>query len=79
LGDSMVFEANYLENGSLVSAYGYPKIVLYRTSPSSPLVVDNGAGYISYSVVNGGTVYLDVSSKTSVQTGEYRVVVHRVR
>jgi hypothetical protein len=80
-GDSFVFEANYLSRGAIVTATGHPKLVLYRTSPSTPLEIDNQAGDLSYYAETGGTIYLDVSSRhpSAKFTSSYRIMVYRLR
>ena len=78
-GESFVVNANYLLRGSIVTAIGHPKLVLYRVTPSSPLAIDDRAGDLFYSVVDGGTMFLDVSSYNSKLTSGYQIVVHRIR
>ena len=78
-GDSFVFNANYLLRGSIVTATGHPKLVLYSISPSTPLAVDDRGGDLSCSVTVGGTIYLDVSSYSPQFTSSYQIVVHRIR
>ena len=80
-GDSFVFQANYLSRGSIVTAVGHPKLVLYRISPSTPLEIDNSAGDLSYRAETWGTIYLDVSSRhpSAKFTSSYQITVSLVR
>ena len=78
-GDTFVFNANFLLRGAIVTATGHPKLVLYRTSPSTPLETDNRAGDLQYGAETGGTIYLDVSSRTAKFTSSYRIIAYRLR
>ena len=60
-GETFSFNANYLLRGSLVTATGHPKMVLYTTFPSMPLAIDDRGGTLIY-VTSEGPMYLDVSS-----------------
>ena len=60
-GETFSFNANYLLRGSLVTATGHPKMVLYTTSPSMSLAIDDRGGTLIY-VTSEGPIYLDVSS-----------------
>lgn len=73
-----MFNANYLLRGSIVTATGHPKLVLYETDPTMPLAVDDRAGALIH-VSTGGAMYLDVSAYSTRLTSDYMVVVDRVR
>ena len=60
-GETFSFNANYLLRGSLVTATGHPKMVLYTTFPSMSLAIDDRGGTLIY-VTSEGPIYLDVSS-----------------
>ncbi|MCI0789938.1 MAG: hypothetical protein J4N88_10210, partial [Chloroflexi bacterium] len=77
-GETFVFSANFLLRGAIVTAVGHPKLILYSASPSSPFATDDGAGNILY-VTGGGTMYLDVSSYNAKYTGDYQIVVDRIK
>ena len=78
-GDSFVFNANYLLRGSVVTAIGHPKLVLYSSSRSAPLASDDMDGDINFKVpVSWTTYYLDVSSYSAKMTYDYRIIVHRL-
>ena len=77
-GDSFVFNANYLLRGSVVTAIGHPKLVLYSSSRSAPLATDDMNGDINFKVPGWTTYYLDVSSYSAKMTSDYRIIVHRV-
>ena len=63
-GETFSFNANYLLRGSLVTATGHPKMVLYTTFPSMSLAIDDRGGTLIY-VTSEGPIYLDVSSESS--------------
>ena len=60
-GETFSFNANYLLRGSIVTATGHPKMVLYTTFPSMSLAIDDRRGTLIY-VTSGGAMYLDVSA-----------------
>ena len=60
-GETFSFNANYLLRGSLVTATGHPKMVLYTAFPSISLTIDDRGGTLIY-VTSKGAMYLDVSS-----------------
>lgn len=60
-GETFSFNANYLLRGSLVTATGHPKIVLYTAFPSMSLAIDDRGGTLVY-VTSEGAMYLYVSS-----------------
>lgn len=61
-----------------MTAIGHPKLVLYSSSPSAPLAIDDNAGDLFYKVAVGGRIYLDVSSYKASLTSSYRIVVDRI-
>jgi hypothetical protein len=77
-GETFVFNVNFLVRGSIVTAIGHPRMVLYGVTPASPLAVDDRAGTLLY-VTRGGTMYLDVFSNNTQNFGGYRIVAERVR
>ena len=77
-GETFAFSANYLLRGSIVTAIGHPKMVLYTTFPSMPLAVDDRGGTLIY-VTSGGTMYLDVSAYSARLTSDYMIVIDRVQ
>ena len=60
-GETFSFNANYLLRGSLVTATGHPKMVLYTPFPSMSLAIDDRGRTLIY-VTSEGAMYLDVSS-----------------
>ena len=60
-GETFSFNANYLLRGSLVTATGHPKMVLYTAFPSMSLAIDDRGRTLIY-VTSEGAMYLDVSS-----------------
>lgn len=76
-GETFAFSANYLLRGSIVTAIGHPKLVLYTTFPSMPLAIDDRGGNLIY-VTSGGTIYLDVSAYSARLTSDYAIVIDRI-
>ena len=60
-GETFAFNANYLLRGSLVTATGHPKMVLYTTFPSMSLAIDERGGTLIY-VTREGAMHRDVSA-----------------
>jgi hypothetical protein len=77
-GETFVFSAVYLLRGSIVTAIGHPKLILYNVSSSTPLATDDRGGTLLY-VTGGETMYLDVSSYSASLTSDYMITVDRVR
>ena len=76
-GETFAFEAVYLLRGSVVTAIGHPKLILYNVSASTPLAIDDHGGNLFY-ITGGGTMYLDVSSRSTSLTSDYMISVYRV-
>ena len=76
-GETFAFEAVYLLRGSIVTAIGHPDLILYNVSSSTPLATDDHGGLLFYRT-GGGTMYLDVSSRSTSLTRDYMIVVHRI-
>ena len=76
-GETFVFNAVYLLRGSITTAIGHPKLILYNVSSSAPLATGDRAGTLLY-VTEGGTMYLDVSSYSASLTRDYMITVDRI-
>jgi len=76
-GETFAFEAVYLLRGAMVTAIGHPKLILYNVSASTPLAIDDHGGNLFYAT-GGGTMYLDVSSRSTSLTSDYMIVVDRI-
>ena len=76
-GETFVFNAVYLLRGSITTAIGHPKLILYNVSSSTPLATDDRAGTLLY-VTGGETIYLDVSSYSASLTSDYMITVVRI-
>ena len=76
--DTFVFQANYLLRGAIVTGVGHPKMVFYTSSPAAPLKIDDRGGLLVKTEVDGGTIYLDVSSYNPDLIHDYQIVVDRI-